>query len=480
MALKDQVPDILAYIRDHQERLTVNNTLFEVYEGALIKYVEKSLQTQLSAQPYMDAKERIPGINIIRKVVNKLSRIYLEPPMRVPVDPEDKEILDYYTNSMHLNSFMHDSNVFFNLCKNSALEPFIEDGEPKIRVIPSHQFLVMSDDIVNPTRPTVFIKCMGQRYTSTFSPDTNQETTQLVNVYWLYTDTEFLAIDETGAVQEEDMQGTEGVNPYGKIPFIYVNRSRYQLMPNPDTDMLRMGILIPILLADINFAAKYQTFSIVYGIDLDVENLNFGPNALWNFKSDAQGIKPEVGTIKPSADLIEMIQSIQNQLGMWFETRDLKATTVGNVQVENAASGIALLIQNLDTSEDRKVQTRYFQAAEQDLWTLLAKNMHPYWVEAGLIDYPGAWMDDKVIVKFPEIRPLKTEQELITNVVMKLGEGLVSRRQALQEVYPDFTEVQIDSLIKEIDKDSLGMMSQAPFMEQPDLEEDDGDSVAED
>lgn len=447
MSLRDNVGEILKFIESEKERIEINDTLFEIFEGDLLTYVKRALSAQLDRQPYKEAKDRIPGINILRKVVNKLSTLYIDSPMRITEEGTNQDLVDWYSRAGNLDSFMQDYNKFFNLFLNSAIEPYVEDGEPRFRIIPSNQFLVWSDDRANPTRPTVFIKFMGTK-------KDEEDPSKSKQIYWLYTDDEFLAIDSKGGIVFEDMQDNlQGINPIGKIPFVYINKSRHKLLPNPDTDLLSMTLLVPILLADLNFAAKYQTFSIVYGIDIDVDNLEMNPSALWNFKSDPQGQRPEVGTIKPNADINDMLASIQTQLGLWLETRDLRATTVGTLQVENAASGIALMVQNLDTTQNRKQQEVFFREAEMRMWELIISYMHPYWVSTGEIKDKRQFTTDKVMVRFKEQKPLKTEQEAITNVIMLRNEGLLTKEMAIRELYPNMTETEIERMVEKLEEE---------------------------
>lgn len=452
--LKNIIPDILAHIESNRSNLVIDRKLFDIYEGNLLKYVEEALSTQLSSQPYREAKERIPAINILKKVTTKLSNLYSTIPTRDPSNEKDADLVKKYTKSMSLDSHMHDANTFFNLHNRCALEPYIENGEPKIRSIPAHQFLVYSDDRVNPTRPTVFIKFMGSKENK--------------DIFWLYTDKEFLAIDSEGDIVKEDMvDNPTGVNPIGKIPFVYINRSRYKLIPNPDSDMLRMTLLIPILLADLNFAAKYQTFSIIYGIDVDTENLEMNPSALWNFKSDPESTGSKIGTIKPSADTDKMIDSITTQLAMWFETRNLRGATISGFsngrygQNDSSSSGIALLIQNLDTSEDRKVQTQYFTEAESNLWSLITKYLHPYWVENNKINETKGFTTDEINTFYSPEYEIKSDKDLVEEIQMKMNMGLISRKLALRQLYPNMKEAQLQELLRDIELDeTIGLPNQ--------------------
>lgn len=462
-SLQERIPDILKYIQDNSGVIKINDKLFEIYEGDLLSHVAEALSRQLDRQPYKEAMERVPGINILVKVVNKLSTLYNEPPSRFMSNDSDQELLDFYIKDMNLDSYMQDSNSFYNLFKNSAIEPYLDSkGQPKVRVIPSNQFLVYSDDRINPTDPTVFIKFMGCD-------------SKGVNTYWLYSDEEFLAITDTGSIVFDDMvDNPEGENPIGKIPFVYLNKSKHKLIPNPDTDLLSMTVLVPILLADLNFASKYQTFSIVYGIDVDIRNIEINPSALWSFKSDPQGKEPKVGTIKPEADIVEMLTSIQTQLGMWFETRDLNAATVGNLDSQNAASGIALMIQNIDATENKKVQATYFKEVEGMFWDLLINHFHPYWMTLNTlpIEANRRFIEDKVLVRFSEQRIIKTEEETLNNVIRKLEEGLITKRRAIRELNPGMDDREVEALLDEVGEDNRIFIEPSVKL----VEEDESDS----
>ena len=461
MSLTSHIPDIISFVKAQRERLKSEKDLFDIYEGGLLEKVDPILKNQLGARAAQEAFERMPPINILVKLTKKLSSLYIDSPERMPKDENDEPLVKAYVDLADLDSYMHDANIFFNLCKRTALEPYLDGNVPRVRAIPAHQFLVYSYDRINPTRPTVFIKFMG----STTVINEKKES-EIHDILWLYTDDEIIPITTDGKIYEPDLPYTfYGVNPYGKIPFIYINASRYSLLPQPDDELLRMTLLVPILYSDINFGAKYQVFSTVYGIDIDTENLEWGPNVIWNFKSDEGGKAPSIGTIKPEVNMEAMTQSVTNQLATFFETRNLRGSTIAGFaggrygqQDSGGQAGVAILIQNLDTTELRKAHAKIFQEAESHLWGLLMNNIHPVWVESvslpeeiGALQFRGS----KVIVRFNPEYELKSDLDLVNEIQMKLNAGLISKRLALKLIYPNMSDEQIEALMGEIQDDQL-------------------------
>ena len=151
----------------------------------------------------------------------------------------------------------------------------------------------------------------------------------------------------------------DGINPLGKLPVAYIPKSKFDIIPREDSDLLKMIKILPILFSDLNEVVFWQSFSIIYGIDLSEENLTMAPNAFWSLKSDpATAQKPEVGTIKPQADIQSVMNFIMFQLNTWLNTRGIKS---GNASANVAdISGFSKMVDEIDTTEDRKKQIPFF------------------------------------------------------------------------------------------------------------------------
>lgn len=457
--LREMVPDIMQHVRNHTEFMTYNNRLFLVHEGQLRKEIEDSLRKELSDKAYNKAIQRVPSINLLVRIIDKLSRVYSEPVVRTTETPSDSALVEFYERMACVSERMGNANRMYNLQKCAAIEPFIQDGYPQIRILPAHQFLVYSDDLINPLRPTVFIKFMGKHRNLPFT-DVNGRKTEVdevreVQLYYLYSDDEILVIDSEGAARPDVMGEREisGINPVGRIPFVYVNRSDFRLIPVPDTDTLENTILVPKLLADLNYAVQFQSHSIFVATDLDVPaNMAIAPDTVWELKSTEETRQGRIDAIKPSVDIESVITLIKATLAIWLESRNIKAGEMGQVSPGDAASGVARIIDEADATQDRQLQCGRFQYAERDLWDLLAV-MHNFWLETGQLEDGLTRFSESfdISVRFGDQKPVVTDREKAETIQIKLQAGLMTKRQAVREMYPNFTDAEVDQYVAELE-----------------------------
>ena len=465
MALRDDIPCLLRHIEANANILKHNYELLDIYEGNLLPYVEADLQAQLSPQSYAQAKHRITPLNILRQVMDKLSRIY--PPTRQVVNgsDQDAELLAWYEAAIKADQIGNQANEFFNLFKSTLLEPYVWDGKPGLRAIPSDRFLPYTASRINPTVPTHFVTMQGDG-----DKKSRQGEVYKVKIYFAYTADEWLVFDSDGDLREDLMfhyGNPEGINPYGVLPFVYVNRSQNCLVPKPDTDIMRVTRVIPVCYSDMLFISQFSSFSIIYGVDVDDENLNLSPNAFWSFKSDPNSEKtPQVNQIKPQGDIDQLTRMIQGLLGAWMQTRGIKTNYSGSLQGDNMASGVAKMIDELDTYQDRQKQTGFFMDAEEQLWNLILKDMHPVWVQHGMLNDPLPLFSPSADfnVNFSEQMPFITRGDLVDDLQAEVAAGFTTRARAIKALNPRMSDDEIDELLAEIEGDA-GMMDEPETMD---------------
>jgi hypothetical protein len=462
--LRELVPDLLQHVRRHKEYLEYNNRLMLVHEGQLRNEIEDSMRAELSPAAYAKAIKRVPSINLLVRIIDKLSRVYSEPVLRSTDRPSDMELLDYYVDEACINERMAAANRMLNLHKCVALEPYARNGKPHLRVIPAHQFLVFSDDPTDPLCPTVFIKIMAKEWKNVPFTDrdgrkTDRNETREVDIFYVYSDDEFLVLDSDGTVRDDKMSALgngEGVNPLGTLPAVYVNRSDFRLLPVPDTDTLDNTVLVPKLLADLNYAVQFQSHSILIATDLEVPaNVPMAPDTIWALSSNSEdGSKQgRIDAVKPSVDIEKVLMLVQTTLAIWLESRNIKAGTFNQIQAANAASGIAKLIDEADATQDRKAQCGRFHDAEVELWALFVK-LHKYWSETGEIDERKLFSEDcEVSIRFPDQKPIRSDKEVLEEIKLAMDAGIMTRRQALAIRYPYLTEKELDRWIEELDEE---------------------------
>lgn len=458
------IPELMQHVKDHADYLEYNNRLFLVHEGQLRPEIEASLRAELSPKAFAKAKTRIPSINLLVRIIDKLSRVYAEPAERTSTKTTDKALLNQFENWFDINTVMAEANKMLNLSKCCALEPYIEDMEPRLRVIPAHQFLVYSDNPNNPLRPTVFIKFMGT-YQKSNIPFTNRDgdknvknETREATVMHLFSDNEFLIVDSDGTILDMQMDAMEldGSNPIEFIPFVYINRSKHRLIPVPDTDTLDNTILIPKLLADLNYAVQFQSHSVIAMTDMNVPaEVAWGPDVVLDLKSSSEsGKSGSVQVIKPEVDIAQVLNLIESTLSIWLESRNIKAGSIGTTTAEAASSGIAKIIDQSDATQDRSIQIQFFKHAEKQLWKLAAK-MQKIWTAAKLVSEPATFSEEfSPEVRFAEMKPIQTEKEKIETVIMHRSAGLMTRKMALKRLEPELTETELDLRVAELETEA--------------------------
>lgn len=446
MALRQEIPLILAEYEAIKGRLSgPNYELFDIFEGNLLPYILSEVKKQVSDKSFKSMEPRIVPINFLKKIIDKLSQIYNKSPKRTLRKPsaEDEKLFEYYKEILDIDVEMMLANEIFNLEKYCAIEPYIDNGVPALRVLQPDKFFAFSTSKKNPSKMTHYCKIMGQG--------------KDFDVLHVYTDEEFIIINTKGDVLQEEMNAmgnANGINLIGKIPAILISRSKFDLIPREDTDILKMTKIMPILFSDINEVIFWQSFSVIYGIDVDAENLQMAPNAFWTFNTDpTKNTKPEIGTIKPQTDIEKVQDYIKFQLETWLNTRGIKTSASGSVDI--SASGISKMVDELDTSEDRKKQIPFFRKGESDLWNLIMNYLHPYWIESGQIDIQDKFVPGQSVkVDFGEQFGIDDPIKTLEEIKLELELGITTRKMALLKKNKGMTEKEAEDFLKQIDEES--------------------------
>ena len=445
---EETIKNIHKYIKDNKDRIEVNDKLFEIYEGRIGPLLSEKMISDLNEKSYEQAKERKVPINVLKRICDKLSKIYQQEPRREVVDGKesDKKIVEKFEHLLDIDHKFNINNELWNTYYNSLLQMSISDGKPFIRTIPNNKFLVMNMSSIDPTSPDIVILFMAPELDSMLNK---------TDIYWIYTDTQFAIIDSTPKLRTDLMVNLkqDGSNPVPKKPFMYLNASENLPMPAIQSDTLDMTLEIPLLLSDTTYIAKFTTFSIMYGIDVDDENMKVAPNVFWKFKSDQESDKtPSIGTIKPEGDIDKLLNLATTIFELWLNLRGIKSGSIGTLQVTSAASGISKMIDEADVSEIRTFQATIYSRYEEEFWDLLLNVYYPFWKEQGLIeDYGTFTVGAKVSVNFAPQTPLHNRGEQVTSLKEEVDAGFSTVRRAIEALNPQMTETEIDELLADIE-----------------------------
>lgn len=454
---------IAAFIRQEKDRLAYNEKIQEILDGAIQGLLEARMKEDLGVKSFLSASTRKSPINVFRKIIDKLTRIYDQPILRTVENGTDSdiELMQWYERKLNLNRKLSKNNFKFNAFYYALLQIGLKDrplsaGEdarirqPFIRTVPNHQFLVMNASRVDNASPDVIILCMDKRK---LANGTEQQ------VYYVYTDMQFVIMDQNGDIIPDLMEENEldGFNPYQVTPFAYSNDSDDAAMPAVQTDNLDLALLIPLLLTDLNYAVKFQAFSVFVAINLDDKKVEFSPNSIISFQTPpGEGDnKASFDVIKPTIDIAQTLSLASSQMALWLSTKGVRPGQIAQIGADQLASGISKMIDESDTFESIKKQIKVYEQTEAEFWEKLLHHIHPAWVAAGVVENKTIFSADaRVVTKFTEPVPMQTRSEKIVELSTEKDAGFTSRKRAIKMLNTGLTDEEIDELIEEIDDET--------------------------
>lgn len=248
----------------------------------------------------------------------------------------------------------------------------------------------------------------------------------------------------------------QGINIFGELPFTFINSSKNLLIPPKDSDTKRMTVLIPALFGDLNYASKFQSFSQIFAFNVKKQNWPAAPNAVHFVDAEAGTDKePKIETVKPEVDIADVIQLAVTELALWLNTKGIKPGAMGQITMENAASAISKVVDEMDTVDLRQKQASNYSRKEGEFWDLVLHKMHPVWVSLGLVTNKHLLtVGVSVRVTFPPQKPMVDRGALVDTANKEIASGLKSAKTVREELNPDWDETRHTEEEKRIAEES--------------------------
>ena len=489
LPLPSLIKSMLRWIDATKTGRQYNEDMVSIYKGDISRFVDKQIRLTNGAKGYKRLQRTKVVVNPIKAFVDKLSKVYTDGVVRTTENPVNQEILDQYQQWLCIDSNLQDSTEFQNLTKHNTLMPYIQDGRPGLRVLTGSEAIPYSDNEINDAIPTVMIMPRGTAYSyqgSNYTSTGQKERT--VKIYRAYSTTEIIIFDSDEKLRPDlmlqeglletivDETGVESVrpvgNPFGIIPFLYINESNKDLIPTPDSDLMTMALDASLQYSNLNAALQFQAGSILAGIDLESDsfkNIEWAANTVWDLRSEDKGREGSpngsLQVIKPEVDIAGVIQALESKWQFFLSSRGLTPPNVsGETNVQQFASGVDRLIAESGATSLYRQQITNYKDVERVFWRLLAV-MHNTWVRLGLMtdERRGLTEDVEVETKFTVAQPNFDENTLTELLITQLNERLTSRKRALRRLYPDLTTEEIDALIVEIDAEGTNTRVDGAF-----------------
>lgn len=375
----DVYHDIIKEITLCDNYFYTNRKYVRVLNDQLHDVINEEVYSKMSTSQGKKDKEAMSiDVNYLKKIVNKLSQLYTFDVERTA--STNQELFDYYAKTLRPNTKLQRGTELYNASKSTLMEIYADKkNNLNWRAIANDRYYLYTTDLVDDTTPEYVVKIIE---TKEYKCEKSNKTI-IADLLFIYSDTEFLAIDTAGKIYDEymPMNGEEPlgwVNVLGFLPFVHVNQDNDNLNPEEDIDTLNTLLQVNSILTDATVANYYQAFPIITATNVDEENANFSrnPNDILILNppqgSDAT---PSINVIPSSLDTSKSTALAKQILEMVMDSKGLK---VNSQNAKSNISGFQEMINNSDTTEVRKIQIQDWEPAEEELWEKTA--MYHNWL----------------------------------------------------------------------------------------------------
>ena len=217
-----------------------------------------------------------------------------------------------------------------------------------------------------------------------------------------------------------------------------------------------------------------MSHSIIWTKNANINSSELNPDAIVDLGDTTEdGGPPEIGVIEPKVDIEKILMLVEFELSAYFASVGIKTSTQGTMMPGREASGFAKAMDEGDASQERQVQVEMFKLVEKKLWKIISIMQNKMANNVKLKErrkFSDGFLDS-FSAKFSEMKVLKSDKQKLEEIKMQQEQGLISRRQSLRDLHPDFTEKQLDKWEDELDKEKERkleeMLALAPMEESP-------------
>ena len=361
-------------------------------------------------------------MNITRKFIDKMSRVYIPKTIRKFSGQENRL---YNSLTPNKNVRMKHVERMTNLLGTPALRIVWNEfngDSPMFDYEVVYYFDAFFDEF-NPYEPKAIIyPVLNPTYDVSYSRN---------KLEWHYWDDNIHArYDEDGnIIFEED-------NPYGVMPFVFP-RDMEQIddfINEGATDVTNVNKHINISMTNLQLGLHYQMVGQPYatGIYADEPIKRVGPDYIINV--------PEGGTFgiaSPQGDLRGVIETLKFQLEMLAQSRHMNITFDSNQ--DRPSSGLALIIKDFEHLTDYQDDMERYRGLEHQI----------FYIEKQIASINGVNLPNDFSVEYGELEYPTTTQEQIAKEQYEVEKGFVNDAELLVKRKGDISVEEAQKIIEQ-------------------------------
>ena len=385
----------------------------DYYNGRTRSYIDDYFSTSM-------LKKVVPGnINITKRVIDRVSLVYMVPPKRLYTN---EDIPDFFVDK---DQKLQRLERMTNLLDSVLVKTCWREGKIEYDIIMDYEPMFFGEDSLKPDAIVYPIRLKASVL----------DTTPEQYAYW---DNEHHFIFDRNGKQYTQDDNPDMINPYGVMPFVECYRDgrpeMHYLDTDASTDLINTNLAINVAETNKNANVMFQSFGYMFvnGAGIDMDTMEIGQD-----KVNYLGVDGTISIVAPPNSVPALDESIKSTYKMLSQNYHLPTSFVEGTTAE---SGVALRLRNQELQDDRKSDVTKWRDVEHKLFDL----------ERLLIAVEeGKDAGDLEDVDFEESTEILSNQEQREKGDWELSKGIIDEADIMVQMNPDLTREEAQEYLDE-------------------------------
>ncbi len=497
-----------------QKNICRKDEAFKAYEclkDKTVNYVLELLLKQFDLTTVQEMQYALSNISILRKVIDKLARVYNNGVKRtVPDSAIDTASVEQAAEYLSMNTTMKKANKYYRTFKNTLayvrprkagelydiaveiLPPFKYDAveNPDNPELPLA--IVLSD--YKPRRKTLYaigdaalagrsnVRIVNEVDTvllQSYTPSTGivgaGDSSECHEEYIWWTEHYHFTTNVKGQIISYEQSDTESgfENPIGMLPFVnLVAEQDGCFWAEGGQDLVDTSISVNVDLTNIKHIGNSQGYGQLYMTGKDLpKSVKVGPNHCVQLEqNDKDEPAPTIGYLNSNPPLADLKSIIEMEVALMLSTNNLSTSGFATSLQggKDFASGIAMLIDKSESIEDINEQAQMFIDKEPEIWERFYAWLEVYKSSGELTDEAQVLKPvknpEEIDIAFPSPKLVMSESDQLDVLQKRKDLGLNTTVELLMRDDPSLTE---ETAQLKLDKIKAEKMANAASMGLP-------------
>ena len=385
----------------------------DYYNGRTRSYIDDYFSTSM-------LKKVVPGnINITKRVIDRVSLVYMVPPKRLYTN---EDIPDFFVDK---DQKLQRLERMTNLLDSVLVKTCWREGKIEYDIIMDYEPMFFGEDSLKPDAIVYPIRLKASVL----------DTTPEQYAYW--DNANHFIFDRNGKQYTQD-DNPDMINPYGVMPFVECYRDgkpeMHYLDTDASTDLINTNLAINVAETNKNANVMFQSFGYMFvnGAGIDMDTMEIGQD-----KVNYLGVDGTISIVAPPNSVPALDESIKSTYKMLSQNYHLPTSFVEGTTAE---SGVALRLRNQELQDDRKSDVTKWRDVEHKLFDL----------ERLLIAVEeGKDAGDLEDVDFEESTEILSNQEQREKWDWELSKGIIDEADIMVQMNPDLTREEAQEYLDE-------------------------------